>query len=62
LNLLNTMDKWQRRGGFTTNTIVILLKKTAMVSFQYQLGSMFNGMEGIEIGSSSGCHIQGYMQ
>jgi hypothetical protein len=56
------MDKWQRRGGFTTNTIVILLKKTAMVSFQYQLGSLFNGMEGIEIGSSSGCHIQGYMQ
>jgi hypothetical protein len=37
LNLLNTMDKWLRHDGFTINTIVILLKKTAILTFRHLL-------------------------
>jgi hypothetical protein len=39
LNLLNTMDKLQRHGGFIINTMVILLRKTVIVSFQYLLAT-----------------------
>ena len=61
LNLLNTIDKWQRHGGFTTNTIVVLPKKDSDSELSVLTTSLFNGMEGIEIGSGSGSEIQGYI-